>query len=100
MAGRIELQAPPAGAADEGRRLNAFAIFDGKQWASLCPELDISSVGSTAQEAIDSLIEAVAEAIAFANERGLAPGHPVPPEAMRDFLISSQAPYAGRNFVV
>jgi predicted RNase H-like HicB family nuclease len=100
MAGRIELEAAPAGAADEGTRLNAFAIFDGTHWASLCPELDIASVGATSQEAIENVIEAVEEAIAFANEHGLQAGHPVPPDAMREFLISSQAPYAGRNFVI
>lgn len=100
MAGRMDLEAAPAGAADEGTRLNAFAIFDGTQWASLCPELDIASVGATAEEALDNLIDAVTEVVAVANERGLQPGHPVPPDAMRDFLISSKAPYAGRNFVV
>jgi predicted RNase H-like HicB family nuclease len=100
MAGRIELEAPPAGGVEPGQTLNALAIFDGQQWSSLCPELDIASLGATAQEALDNLIEAVTEAVAFAKENHLAAGHPVPPDAMRAFLISSQAPYAGRNFVV
>ncbi len=76
----------------------ALAIFDGQQWASLCPELDIASVGATAEEAIDNLVNAVSEAIVFAREQNLEPGHPVPAEDLREFLISSQAPYVGRNF--
>ena|SRR5690242_4529173 len=100
MAGRIELESPPAGDPDAGRSLNAIAIFDGAQWSALCPELDIASVGATPDEALDTLIQAVGEAIAFAAERHMEPGHPVPSDAMRDFLLSSRAPFVGRNFLV
>jgi hypothetical protein len=96
MAGRVDLESPLA----VGHGLNAIAIFDGQQWASLCPELDIASAGATADEAIDSLIHAVTEAVAFAQENHLEAGHPVPPDELRSFLISSQAPYVGRNFAV
>jgi predicted RNase H-like HicB family nuclease len=96
MAGRVELESPLA----VGQGLNALAIFDGQQWASLCPELDIASAGATSDDAIDSLIQAVGEAVTFAHEHHLEVGHPVPPDELRSFLISSQAPYVGRNFAV
>jgi predicted RNase H-like HicB family nuclease len=99
LAGRVEIDSPPAGAAlPAGQNLSAIAIFDGHQWASLCPELDLASVGATADEAIDNLVEAVSEAIAFAREQGLDAGRPVPSDDLRSFLISSQAPYVGRTF--
>ncbi len=100
LAGRIDIDSPPVGAAPPAgqRSYAALAIFDGQQWASLCPELDIASVGATAEEAIDNLVNAVSEAIVFAREQNLEPGHPVPAEDLREFLISSQAPYVGRNF--
>jgi predicted RNase H-like HicB family nuclease len=99
LAGRIELEAPSE-EPDAQQSLNAFAIFDGHQWAALCPELDIASVGATGEEALDNLIDAVIEAAAFAHENNLAVGHASPPEEVREFLISSQAPYVGRNFTV
>lgn len=99
LAGRVEIDSPPVGAvAPLGRSLSAIAIFDGQQWASLCPDLDLASVGATADEAIDKLVVAVSEAIAFARENNLEAGQPVPAEDVRAFLISSQAPYVGRNF--
>jgi predicted RNase H-like HicB family nuclease len=99
LAGRVEIDSPPAGAPQPaGESYSAIAIFDGNQWASLCPELDLASVGATAEEAINNLVTAVSEAIAFAREQNLEAGQPVPADALRAFLISSQAPYVGRNF--
>ena len=101
LAGRLEIESPPMEALPlGGRYLTGIAIFDGDRWASLCPELDLASVGATAQEAIDNLVVAVSEAIKFAGEHNLDPGQPVPPEELREFLISSQAPYVGRTFTV
>ena len=97
LAGRVELN-PPANPDGNLVGLNAFASFDGRQWASLCPELDIASVGATAEEAIDNLITAVTEAVEYARENNLEPGHPVPPDELREFLIGSQLPFVGRNF--
>jgi predicted RNase H-like HicB family nuclease len=98
LAGRVEIESPVGAEPLDGRTFTAIAIFDGRQWASLCPELDLASVGATADEAIDNLAVAVSEAIAFARERNLEPGQPVRPEDLRTFLISSQAPYVGRHF--
>ena len=99
LAGRVDIDSPAAGDwLPAGQSYSALSIFDGQQWASLCPELDIASVGATAEEAIDNLIHAVSEAVTFADERNLEPGQPVPADELREFLISSQAPYVGRNF--
>jgi hypothetical protein len=101
LAGRVDIDSPAVGTtAVAGRALTAIAIFDGQQWASLCPELDFASVGATADEAIDSLVVAVSEAVALTHEQNLEPGQPVPPDDLRAFLISSQAPYIGRIFTV
>ena len=97
MAGRVELESPAV--VDQAlESFNALAVFDGQQWASLCPELDIASVGATAEEAIANLVEAVREARAFAGEQHMEAGHPVPPDELRTFILSSHGPYYGRNF--
>ncbi|HZV52327.1 MAG TPA: hypothetical protein VFD49_21510 [Candidatus Dormibacteraeota bacterium] len=105
LAGRIEVEQSPSGPReDDHSHLRGpyvgIASFDGRQWSSLCPELDIASVGSTAEEAIDNLVQAVIEAVRFAEDEGIDPGQPVPPAELRRFLVSSQAPYFVRQFYV
>ena len=82
---RIDVQAG-------GQPITMIAIYDGQQWASLSPELDIASVGKDSEEALSNLETAIREAVAFAEEAGLKPGHPVPNEDLLDFLRSHQGP--------
>lgn len=72
--------------AKEGGDLTGVAVFDGSQWASLCPEYDIASCGATPREAL----EALAQAVAAVLEEGTDPRalKPVPQEAYREFLLS------------
>lgn len=66
----------------------AVAIFDGEQWASLCRELDVASAGSSADEAIGNLIDAVREYRRAARESGAdTTERRVPDDAMREFLL-------------
>jgi len=76
------------------------AVQEEGQWASLCPELDIASVGMDADQAMNNLVQAVAEALAFAEEEGLQPRHPTPPNDLRSFMVSSDAPFYVRKFYV
>lgn len=78
----------------------AIASFDGEQWASLCPELDIASVGATADEALDRLVEAVTEAVRFARDEDMGPGRAVPDPDLLDFMTTSRYPYQVRKFYV
>ncbi len=73
-----------------GRQYTAMAAFDGTRWASLCPDLDIASVGDTGQEAIDNLIAAVREAVEVARAEGLEPGRETPPDEVLAFGRSHQ----------
>lgn len=79
------------------------AVFDGAVWSSLCWELDIASVGSSAHEALDNLEQAVREAVRYAHENDRPLGGRVPDEAMRDFMLShsgSPSGTAARTFKV
>jgi predicted RNase H-like HicB family nuclease len=76
------------------------AVHEAGQWASLCPELDIASVGADADQAMNNLVQAVAEALAFASDEGLQPGHPTPPDHLRSFMVSGDAPFYVRKFYV
>ena len=70
--------------------LTGIAVFDGMQWASLCREYDVASVGETAGAALLNLQDAVREALATAARKNLSPGHPVPDEELRTFMLSHQ----------
>jgi len=74
--------------ANDGTLFSSVAVFDGSQWAALCRELDIASVGESADEALASLVQAVTEALEYAAERGRLPGSPVPDEALLEFMQS------------
>jgi predicted RNase H-like HicB family nuclease len=87
-------------AAGLGSVYTGVAVHEAGQWASLCPELDIASVGADADQAMNNLVEAVAEALAFASEEGLQPGHPTPPDDLRSFMVSGDAPFSVRKFYV
>jgi predicted RNase H-like HicB family nuclease len=87
-------------AIDAGRPFTGVAVREAGQWASLCPELDIASVGRSADEAIDRLVQAVAEALQFAAEEGLEAGRPTPPDDLRVFIVSGDAPFYVRKFYV
>lgn len=63
-----------------------LAARDGEQWASLCRELDIASCGTTAEEALDMVELAVAEALAFERETGVKAGEPVPDAELETFV--------------
>jgi predicted RNase H-like HicB family nuclease len=71
-----------------GRLVTMIAVYDGKQWASLSPELDIASVGEDSDEALSNLESAIREAVAFAKKAGLEPGRPTPESDLLDFMRS------------
>jgi hypothetical protein len=86
--------------AHPGTLLTGIAVREGGQWASLCPELDIASVGSDATEAVNNLVQAVAEAVALAAEEGLQPGHPTRPDDVRAFIVGGDASFYVRKFYI
>lgn len=89
--------APPLATTSDRRSVALYtgiAIFDGQQWAALCKELDIASVGSSAQEALQNLKEAVELALEVASENNLSAGSEVPEEELRDFMLSHQRQHA------
>lgn len=80
----------------EGHELfTGVAVFDGDQWASLCWELDIASVGSTAAGALSNLEQAVREAVRYARENDRTEGQRVPDDAMREFMLSHKGSLPG-----
>jgi predicted RNase H-like HicB family nuclease len=85
---------------ESGQLLTGVAVHERGQWASLCPELDIASVGANPDEAIDRLVAAVAEALEFAREEGLNAGQPTPPDSLREFMIGSDSAFYVRRFYV
>jgi predicted RNase H-like HicB family nuclease len=80
MAGQLEWPAQRSAAEvtkDGGEAAStAVAIYDGHQWASLCPELDLASVGGDPEEALRNLMGAVAEALQFTPDEGMKVGAP------------------------
>jgi len=76
---------PPA------RQLRLLAVFDGRQWASICRDLDIASAGRTADEALDTLEAAVRDALAYERESGVSAGAPVSDEDIAGFLDTAHA---------
>jgi predicted RNase H-like HicB family nuclease len=97
MAGQLEMPAPRTvdeTATDGGEAAYAaIAVYDGHQWASLCPELDVASVGGSPEEAIDNLIGAVEEALQLAADEGMDRGAATPDDEIRRFMASSLAPF-------
>lgn len=65
-----------------------LAVLDGAIYSSLCPELDIASMGATPAEALDNLADAVRESISVARDHGLQPGQPAPSDAIREFCTT------------
>jgi predicted RNase H-like HicB family nuclease len=98
--------APPDGPDHPGttasQQFTALAAFDGEQWSSLCRELDIASVGATAEEALTMVEEAVRATITYARETGRQVGPAVPNGDLREFLLSHEGPMplVGRAFRV
>lgn len=99
QAARIDLTVPLSDASEafplegiEPRTFTAIVVSEGGQWASLCPELDIASVGFSAEDARDALIDAVRVAFDVAQSEGLVPGEETPPAAIRDFMVSTDLP--------
>lgn len=93
----LEASAPPADEVDVFRTgglstYTLMAVRNGDVWVSLCRELDISSEGETAEEAIQRLLMAINEAVEVANEHGVAPGAPVPDDALWEFIESHEGP--------
>ena len=68
------------------RPYTLLAVRQGEQWASLCAELDIASCGATADEALDMLERAIADALQFECDTGVAAGEPVPRPDLEAFL--------------
>ena len=85
---RVGVRVPAAALPAGGRIVTMIAVFDGKQWASLSPELDIASVGDDSDEALSNLESAIREAVAFAKKAGLAPGRPTPEGDLLAFMRS------------
>jgi predicted RNase H-like HicB family nuclease len=96
----VRVDLPVAGGPESGQLLTGVAVHEGGQWASLCPELDIASVGASPDEAIDRLVAAVAEALQFAQEEGLEAGQPTPSDSLREFMIGSDSAFYVRRFYV
>ncbi len=67
------------------RLLMAIAAFDGQDWTALAPDLDVASVGDTAEVAFLNLSQAIKELVQYAGPERLE-GHPAPPEAVREFM--------------
>jgi hypothetical protein len=78
------------------------AVFDGASWASLCPDLDIASMGPSADDALVSLEEAVNDVLSVADTDGLPTGTAVTPDELLAFMRGhhSEAPIVGRNFYI
>jgi predicted RNase H-like HicB family nuclease len=84
----------------DGTPYTGVAVHEGGQWASLCPELDIASVGDDAIDAMDNLVKAVAEALELAEREGLQAGHPTPHDDLRSFMVSGDRPFYVRKFSI
>jgi predicted RNase H-like HicB family nuclease len=84
----VRVDAPQTGAGP----YTAMAVFDGRRWAALCPQLDIASVGDTGEAAVGNLVAAVKEAIEVAQEEGLEPGRETPESEIVAFARSHQGP--------
>jgi len=67
-----------------------FIKKEGKQYASLCVELDVASCGSTEQEALDGLKDAIETYLDFMRDEGKADEilRPIPLDELRDFLFT------------
>jgi predicted RNase H-like HicB family nuclease len=74
------------------QRFTAIVVNEGGQWASLCPELDIASVGSSPEDALAALVDAVRLAFDVSRRDGLEPGEATPPDAIRDFMVRTELP--------
>jgi len=85
---RVDVPAKGGPTQPGGRIVTLIAVFDGKQWASLAPELDIASVGDDSDEALSNLGVAIREAVAFAEKAGVEPGKPTPKEDLLSFIRS------------
>ncbi len=72
--------------------ISLLAVFDGKRWVALCREFGVVSEGDSAFEAIISARNAVAEAVAVAEQRGISAGSPVPDKELRAFLAQHVGP--------
>jgi predicted RNase H-like HicB family nuclease len=100
-----EFGAPTEGTGDElgvggMRAVVGLAIFDGEQWASLCPELDIASRGDSSDDALDNLISAVQEAQEVAMAQGLVLGSRIPEADLKAFLeLRRSNTVVGRAFL-
>ncbi len=70
-------------------RLTCLIRREGDQYASLCLELDVASCGRTREEAFRALQDAVeayvTHLVAEGREQEIL--RPVPPEAIREFLL-------------
>jgi hypothetical protein len=89
---RVELTSSPA---HPKTTYSAVAVYEGAgQWTALCLELDIATMGETANEALSALKSAVRDAIELAEEQGLEPGTPVTDEALAE-LLHSHRPSGG-----
>lgn len=93
---------PTVETASQPEEYSGYAVFDGSQWASLCPAIDVASCGTTATEALDALEDAVRSVVTVARTEGLSLMSPLSPEGVRDFLLGHQGKHAvvGRNFRV
>lgn len=106
VANRLEnVEISPTTALQSGapRIFTSTAVFDGKQWLALCPELDIVAEGDSAGEAFEKLRAAVQEAIEVAAERGVSPGAPAPESEVLAFLQSHSThdqPVMGQQFAI
>lgn len=78
-------------AGEDETYLTAVAVFDGKQWESLCLEYDVASSGRTAEEAITHVAEAVRGVFEELGGRDRSILKPAPPEAVREFMLEHRS---------
>lgn len=77
------------GTSEKTLHLTCLIRREGNQYASLCLELDVASCGRTREEAFRALKDAVeayvTHLVAEGREQEIL--RPVPPEAIREFLL-------------
>ncbi|HEY8864982.1 MAG TPA: hypothetical protein VIO37_12565 [Candidatus Dormibacteraeota bacterium] len=88
----VQSGAESSGQSVPARLLMAVAAFDGQDWTALAPDLDVASVGETAEVAFLNLSQAIKELVQYAGAERLE-GHAAPPEAVREFILGHRGPF-------
>jgi predicted RNase H-like HicB family nuclease len=81
-------------------QLTCLVKKEGRNWSSICIELDVASCGNTRQEAIDGLQRVIESYVEYMTEEGRTAEiiRPVPISALREFLIEEEREEKTRRF--